>query len=453
MYNAGQTLWQNSKNALFAFYITHVNVPRNGYKVLKPLKSDIFMSKDTSVSSQNTVSHGNAPQNDLADVPVNCRLESYRFELPSEQIAQEPAQKRGSSRLFVLNRKDGTNRFAHFSELADYLPKNALLVVNNSRVLPARLYGVRPNTGGRVEFLLLTPLPLVEKEEQADGSFCATVNGLLKASKRIRLGDKFHFEAPHTENMTDSTENMADNATNSADAAVQCLDLEVCATGEFGNCSVIMRWRGDLPAFFFAAGHLPLPPYIRRPDTAEDRERYQTSYAREDRLGSVAAPTAGLHFTPELREELTRSGIGWAEVTLYVGYGTFSPVRTSDIREHAMHKEYIEVTEENAAIIAKAKAEGRPVVSVGTTSTRVLESVYAACGKVCAYNGWTNIFIYPPYEFKVADHMITNFHLPESSLLMMLSAFAGRERMLDAYSDAVREKFRFFSYGDAMLVL
>jgi S-adenosylmethionine:tRNA ribosyltransferase-isomerase len=233
--------------------------------------------------------------------------------------------------------------------------------------------------------------------------------------------------------------------------------LAVLSVGEFGRCSVRLRWRGDLAAQFLELGHLPLPPYIRRPDTPADRERYQTVYADAARTGSVAAPTAGLHFTPEIRAVLAARGFRWAEVTLYVGYGTFSPVRCADIREHGMHREYLEVPEATAAAVRAAAAEGRPIVAVGTTSVRALEGAAQAtdtrAANLAPFLGWTDIYLYPGREFRVTGHMLTNFHLPESSLVIMVSAFAGRERILSAYSQAIASGFRFFSYGDSMLLL
>lgn len=366
-------------------------------------------------------------------IPADFALESYTYELPETQIAQHPADRRGASRLFVVDRKTGGNTSARFTDLADYLPENALLVANNSKVLPARLFGTRPS-GGRVEFLMLTPLPLVQPQPApacGTGWQTAEVEGLLRMSKRVKPGGEVTFNP--------------------------AFRLEVIAPGDFGKCLVRLIWQGDLKDHFLSQGHLPLPPYIKRPtdeaDSAADRDRYQTVYAREEQLGSVAAPTAGLHFTDTQRADLAARGFSWAEVTLYVGYGTFSPVRCPDIRTHAMHREYIEISPETAAMVAAAKAEGRPVVTVGTTSTRVLEGAFAQTGCIAPYKGWTDIFIYPGFAFRVADHMITNFHLPESSLLMMVSAFAGRERVLAAYAEALVNGFRVFSYGDSMLLL
>lgn len=382
-----------------------------------------------------------------AQEPEDLLLSSYVYDLPEERIAQHPAKVRGQSRLMVINRADGHHEHAHFADICDYLPKGALLVVNNSKVLPARLLGHRAS-GGKVEFLMLTPLPLVaQKDVELDLSasdsplaqalaqntdttatpwHMAEVEGLLKASKALRSGEVLDF-GPE-------------------------LKLEVIHKGEFGRSRVTLFWQGDLGERFASQGHLPLPPYIRREDASADHERYQTVFAREDKLGSVAAPTAGLHFTPEIRQRLADHGVEWAEVTLFVGYGTFSPVRCDNILDHEMHAEYISITPETVAAIAKAKAEGRPVVAVGTTSSRVLEGVATHLGELQPYTGWINIFMYPGYNFKVVDQLITNFHLPESSLLMLVSAFAGRRAMLAAYNEAVAMEYRFFSYGDAMLL-
>lgn len=384
-----------------------------------------------------TVSPFCPPAQEAADLLLN----SYVYDLPEERIAQHPAAVRGQSRLMVVNRAAGTCEHAHFADICDYIPKGALLVVNNSKVLPARLLGHR-TSGGKVEFLMLTPLPLVEilqndakpswaEERAASGDASeawqmAELEGLLKASKALRAGEVLDFG--------------------------QRLKLEVVHKGDFGRSRVKLFWQGDLASCFMEQGHLPLPPYIRREDAKADHERYQTVFAREDKLGSVAAPTAGLHFTPEIRQRLAEHDIAWAEVTLYVGYGTFSPVRCENILDHTMHREYVSITKETVDAIAKAKAEGRPIVAVGTTSSRVLEGVATKCGELMPYDGWIDIFMYPGYGFKVVDSLITNFHLPESSLLMLVSAFAGRLQMLEAYKDAVAKEYRFFSYGDAMLL-
>lgn len=357
-------------------------------------------------------------------------LRNYHYELPHEQIAQFPPEVRGTSRLLTMSRYGQPDIEHHlFSELPDLLPPGALLVANNSRVLQARLLGSRA-TGGKVEFLLLTPLPLVMAQARArrdvpDG-WSAEVSGLVRSGGSIREGECVRFGAG--------------------------ISVTVLETGPFGQRRVRLDWQGDLQAAFAATGHIPLPPYIKRPDGEEDAGRYQTVYARADKTGSVAAPTAGLHFTAELRQRLKEKGFGWAEVTLYVGYGTFSPVRSEDIRRHQMHREYIEVGEETVQAIREARAAGRPVIAVGTTSTRALEGAAEVCGSLQAYTGWTDIYLYPGRRFRVVDGLITNFHLPESSLLLLVSAFAGRERILEAYREAVAAGYRFFSYGDAMLI-
>lgn len=359
--------------------------------------------------------------------PDDFLLSSYRFDLPEESIAQFPPEQRGQSRLLVMDHKQNTLHHSHFAQLADYLPKNALLLANNSRVLQARLLGTRP-TGGKVEFLLLTPLPLVVAAAvpQPDNHFYAEANGLVRAGGRIAEGDVISFGAS--------------------------ISVTVLESGPFGQRRVKLEWKGDLAAAFAATGHIPLPPYIKRPDDDEDQSRYQTIYSRQEKVGSVAAPTAGLHFTEDLRYSLHEHGFSWAEVTLYVGYGTFSPVRSEDIRRHRMHREYVELPEETADAIAKAKKDKCPIIAVGTTSARAVEGVHELCGKVQPFTGWTDIFLYPTRPPKVIDGMITNFHLPESSLLMMVSALAGRQPILDAYAEALAMGYRFFSYGDAMLI-
>ena len=351
-------------------------------------------------------------------------LSAYSFDLPEERIAQAPAKQRDASRLLVVEKGRGVACEKAFADLPDLLPPGALLIANNSKVLPARLLAAKP-TGGAVEFLLLTPLPLIVAKPEGHG-FTAPAQGLLRVSKRPKPGDTFAF---------------------SEDLAVTVLER-----GEFGHCRVMLAWQGDLGAIFERIGHMPLPPYIHRPDTPDDRDRYQTLHARPDKQGSVAAPTAGLHFTPEMRETLARRGFGWAEATLHVGYGTFSPVRAQDIRDHTMHAEFAEVPRATAQAVLDAKAQGRPVFAVGTTAARALEGAYAACGEIAPFAGWTDIFIRPGHRFGVLDGMLTNFHLPGSSLVIMVAALAGREIILDAYSQAIRQGFRFFSYGDAMLI-
>ena len=417
----------------------------------------------------------------VAALPPDTLLSSYRFPLPEAQIAQHPGE-RGASRLLVADRVpagDGRPVHARFADLPDYLPRGALLVANNSRVVPARLIGRRPG-GGRAEFLLLSPLPLICGEVSPVGErmFSVEAEGLIKPAGRIRPGDELVFgPGPDL-----SPGEVSDASAAAGTAPVSAADPAVCTQeraalrgvvlekGDFGRCRARLVWSaGDpekaagaeeaaeaLRRHFETLGHLPLPPYIRRPDTPEDAGRYQTVYARADKAGSVAAPTAGLHFTGDMRQRLRERGFEWAEVTLHVGYGTFSPVRCADVRDHVMHAEYAEVPAETALAVNRARAEGRPVLAVGTTAARTLEGAAAAQnaedGALAPCSGWVNSFIRPGYAFRVIDGLITNFHLPESTLLMLVSALTGRERMLTLYAEAVERGYRFFSYGDAMLI-
>ncbi len=377
--------------------------------------------------------HDTTPR-DESDVPEPFRLSSYVYELPEDRIARRPAERRDGSRLLYLDRSAPAADPRQFAELPELLaakyPQGGLLVANNSRVFPARVFGRRA-TGGRVELLLLTPLPLLHVKPLPDGRLCAEAEGLVRTAKRMKEGEKAQFEAP------------------------QGMEFQVVLLqrGEYGRCLLRLEWRGGIEAILNEIGHMPLPPYLEREDDAADRERYQTTYAAAAKAGSVAAPTAGLHFTPEVRARLAQRGFRWAEVTLYVGYGTFSPVRAADIRQHKMHSEYVEVPDETAATIRDAKASGLPVIAVGTTSARSLEGMFAARGSVEAFSGETDIYIRPGGVFNVVDALLTNFHLPESSLLIMVSTLAGRERIMAAYAVALARGFRFFSYGDAMLIV
>ncbi len=361
-------------------------------------------------------------------MPKN-NISFYDYELPPHLIADTPSI-RGNSRMAVFNKS--TNEILHknFTDLPDLLPENALLIANNSRVLPARLIGKRPMTkhggGGKIECLLLTPLPLIEQNKKIEnGNFIAEVEALIKPVKNIKLNEVYNF----------------DN-----------VSVMVKEKREFGNCIANIIWQGDLQKIIEAQGLLPLPPYMRREAELSDYERYQTSYAKENKTGSIAAPTAGLHFTNEMREKL-QSKFGWLELSLHVGYGTFSPVRAENIDEHVMHSEFVELDEQTAMQINEAKKQGRKIISVGTTTTRALEAIANMHdGKLVAYKGFVNIFIKPPYEFKVIDGLITNFHLPKSSLLIMVSALAGRENIFEIYRQAIEREYRFFSYGDAMLL-
>ena len=379
--------------------------------------------------------------------------QSYQFELSDEQIAQQPTEDRSASGLMVLPLAGNQEpTIDTFDKLLKYLPENCLVIANNSKVVPARIFGKR-KTGGKVEMLLLTPPPLLVVTPAG----AALPQGIDAAGVTWRTAK--------AEVLLRSSKKVAENEIVFFGSSLAC---RVRERSEFGKCVVDLFWWGELPEILIREGSLPLPPYIKREDNSNaalDAERYQTSYARDDKAGSVAAPTAGLHFTPELREALVQSGRQWAEVTLYVGYGTFSPVREDDIRNHPMHAEYVELSEETKQAVVAAKKEGRPVIAVGTTSARVLEGVWktqhaedAANSNepqlfaLDAYAGWINIFLYPGQQFHVIDGLITNFHLPESSLLMLVSALAGRERILAAYKLAVAKGFRFFSYGDAMLL-
>jgi len=362
--------------------------------------------------------HNNAKQRDETGIPEPYRLSSYVYELPEERIARRPAEKRDGSRLLLLDRQAEAAQPKAFVDLPGLLaakfPQGGLLVANNSRVFPARIFGRRA-TGGRVELLLLTPLPLLHVKPLPGGWQSAEAEGLVRTAKRMKEGEAGIFDAP---------EGMA-------------LGVTLLERGEYGRCRLRLEWQGDLAVILNEIGHMPLPPYLEREDDASDRERYQTVYADAAKAGSVAAPTAGLHFTPEVRARLEARGFEWAEVTLYVGYGTFSPVRAGDIREHQMHAEYVEVAEATASAIREAKAAGRPVIAVGTTSARSLEGMCAAQGGVAAFAGETSIYLYPGRTFHVVDALLTNFHLPESSLLIMVSALAGRERIMAAYALAL----------------
>ena len=350
------------------------------------------------------------------------RTDDFSFELPEELIAQRPSERRGESRLLVLDRASGSLRHVMARELADFVEPKSLMVFNDSRVRKARIYGEAEDTGARVEFLLLRRL--------GPGLWEAAATKL----KRQRPGRRYRFP--------------------------EGVEAEVTADPAGGGAerpdTRALRFEPPIDeAWLERVGHVPLPPYIKRDDGAADEERYQTVYARA--VGSAACPTAGLHFTRELLAALDERGVERRAVTLHVGLGTFLPVRSENIEEHAMHEEEYTVPEETASAVMRARAEGRPILAVGTTSLRTLESAWAAegsggAGSLRAGPGATRIFIYPGYRFNVVDRLFTNFHTPRSTLLMLVSAFAGRERILAAYEEAVRLRYRFFSYGDAMLI-
>jgi S-adenosylmethionine:tRNA ribosyltransferase-isomerase len=350
-------------------------------------------------------------------------LSDYFYELPPERIAQKPAENRENSRLLVLNREKNPLSHHHFSDIADFLHPPDLLVINDTEVIPGRLYG-RKSTGGKCEFLLLN---YGEKRHrtQADGSVICQC--LIRASKRPGPGVKFYFDA---------------------DLQAETLDFQK------GVHTVRFSCPENFEKVLFRIGNMPLPPYIRRngaEEICDDRKVYQTVYASQK--GAVAAPTAGLHFTKELLEKIRAKGVGIVRITLHVGYGTFVPVRVKDIRKHEMHSEWFSLSSETAARINEAREKGGRVVAVGTTSVRTLEYLADEKGVLSAGSGECNLFIYPGYRFRAVSAMITNFHLPESTLLMLVSAFAGREKILAAYRQAIKEKYRFYSYGDAMLIV
>jgi S-adenosylmethionine:tRNA ribosyltransferase-isomerase len=341
-------------------------------------------------------------------------LNEFDYILPEELIAQHPTDKRDDSRLLVLDRKLGTITHQHFYNIVDYLEKGDCLVLNNSKVLPARLYGIKTPTGAKVEFLLTRRL---------EGDLWET---MVHPGKRLHPGDEVVF---------------------SEDGSFKAIIKDYGADGtrhaEFSYSGLFLE---TLEKY----GKMPLPPYIDRANDLEDKDRYQTVYSKIN--GSVAAPTAGLHFTQDLLSQIEAKGIHLAYVTLHVGIGTFRPVKCDVIEEHKMHFEEYEIDVENAAIINKAKSSGGRIISIGTTSTRTLESAVDDQGRVIQGRGNTEIFIYPGYKFRVVDSLVTNFHLPKSTLLMLVSAFSDRETILKAYDEAIMQKYRFFSYGDAMYI-
>ncbi|MCQ4727094.1 tRNA preQ1(34) S-adenosylmethionine ribosyltransferase-isomerase QueA [Anaerotignum faecicola] len=340
------------------------------------------------------------------------KTSDFNYFLPEELIAQEPLNDRASSRLMVMDRQTGEIKHTVFKSITQYLKKGDCLVINDTKVLPARLIGRRKNTGARIEVLLLVRKGI------------DTWEVLVYPGKKAKIGDKIVFG-----------EGM--------------MEAEVIDIIEGGNRIVKFSYKGVFETVLNELGEMPLPPYITH--KLKDKARYQTVYAEHD--GSAAAPTAGLHFTPELLKEIENMGVKIARVTLHVGLGTFRPVKVEDVLEHEMHSEYYVVEQEQADIINSAKKAGGRIISVGTTSTRTLESVADESGLIRAESGWTKIFIYPGYKFKAIDCLITNFHLPESTLIMLVSAFAGKEHVMEAYKTAVEEKYRFFSFGDAMFIV
>ena len=339
------------------------------------------------------------------------KTSDFDFYLPEELIAQHPLEKRDYSKLMVLDKETGKIEHKHFYNVIEYLNQGDTLVLNNTRVMPARLIGEKAESGGKIEFLLL-------KRIEGDKWEC-----LAKPGKRAKIGTEFVF----------------------GKGKLKCKVVDIV---EEGNRIIEFSYDGIFEQVLDELGEMPLPPYIT--ERLDDRERYQTVYSKEQ--GSAAAPTAGLHFTKELLEEVKKKGVNIAYVTLHVGIGTFRPVKVDDVNEHVMHSEFYNLEEEDAKIINDTKKRGNKIISVGTTSTRTLETIGDENGFVKAQSGWTNIFIYPGYEFKVVDKLITNFHLPESTLIMLVSALSGKEKVMNAYNEAVKERYRFFSFGDSMII-
>lgn len=339
------------------------------------------------------------------------KTSDFYYDLPKELIAQTPVEPRDSSRLMLLDRNTGEIDHKHFYDIIDSLNPGDLLVANDSRVLPARIYGIKDETGARVEFLLL---------RQITGNHW---EALCKPGKKAKEGASFTF----------------------GDGLLKATVAEV---KDDGNRIVDFECDENFFSTLDKIGQMPLPPYIT--EELKDKERYQTVYSHE--LGSAAAPTAGLHFTKELMQRIKDKGVNIAYVTLHVGLGTFRPVKVDDVTKHKMHSEHYEIPQETAKLINETKKNGGRVIAVGTTSCRTLESVASFYGEIKPCEGFTDIFIYPGYEFKVLDGLITNFHLPESTLIMLVSAFAGYDNVMNAYKTAVEEKYRFFSFGDAMFI-
>lgn len=338
-------------------------------------------------------------------------VKDFYYDLPEELIAQDPLENRSDSRLMVLDKYSGEIEHRIFSDITDYLKEGDCLVINNTKVIPARLYGSKVGTDAKIEILLL-------KRREKD-----IWETLVKPGKKAKIGTRISF-------------------------GDGLLVGEVIDVVEEGNRLIQFQYDGIFEEILDKLGQMPLPPYITH--QLKDKNRYQTVYAKYD--GSAAAPTAGLHFTPELLEKIQKMGVNIAEVTLHVGLGTFRPVKETDVLKHHMHSEFFQIDEKAAELINQTKEKGNRIISVGTTSTRTLESAADENGHIEAKSGWTEIFIYPGYQFKVIDGLITNFHLPESTLVMLVSALAGREHVLSAYQEAVKERYRFFSFGDAMLI-
>ncbi|MBC8317353.1 MAG: tRNA preQ1(34) S-adenosylmethionine ribosyltransferase-isomerase QueA [Desulfobulbaceae bacterium] len=362
------------------------------------------------------------------DIPSQYNLDSYHYDLPEQSIAQQPADCRDSSRLLVYEDDNDQMSDHVFSEIVDYFKAGDLLVVNDTKVFPARLIG-RKETGGRAELLVLEyPNTVTHTADDANGKVSqAEVIGLTKSSKRLKVGQKIIFSSSFS--------------------------AEIAEELPGNKMKVRLTFPGDIEQAFDTYGQMPLPPYIKRDngENSQDRKRYQTVFASE--TGAVAAPTAGLHFTDDLLLKIRKKGVKVARLTLHVGYGTFAPVREQDIRKHNIHSEYVTVPKETAEEINRTNRDGGRVWAVGTTSVRSLEFAADSGGVVHEVSDWCKLYIYPGYEFKVVRNVITNFHLPGSSLLFLVSALIGRENLLRCYKHAVADDYRFFSYGDAMLIL
>ncbi len=341
------------------------------------------------------------------------KLTDFDYDLPPDRIAQSPLQQRDASRLLVVNRDTHTFHHTRFFQIGEYLPDPALLVLNDTRVIPARLIGNKSETGGKIELLLI-------REKETD-----TWETLAKPRRNLRIGTQIVFG--------DGT-----------------LIGEVIAKPDDGHCTVHFNYKGTFSTILADVGMMPLPPYIRRAPNAEDKVRYQSVYAATE--GAIAAPTAGLHFTQELLAKLKDNGIETATLTLHVGPGTFQPVKVEDIQTHKMHAEYIDLAETEANRIRSAREAGVKIVAIGTTVVRALETA-GATGTLYPYSGYSELFIYPGHRFNVVDALVTNFHLPKSTLLMLVSAFAGKDLIQKAYQEALQHNYRFYSYGDAMLIL
>ena len=341
------------------------------------------------------------------------KTKDFDFDLPENLIAQKPIENRDHSKLMIVDRKTGKIEHRIFKDILEYLREGDCLVLNDTKVLPARLFGIKDKTRGKVEFLLLKKIDAYHWEV------------LVKPGKRAQVGDKIIF-------------------------GEGVLEAQIIHVNEDGSRIAEFQYHGGtFEEILDQLGVMPLPPYIK--ETLTEKERYQTVYSKHD--GSVAAPTAGLHFTERLLDQIRQKGVQIAFITLHIGLGTFRPVKTEEIEAHAMHSEFYQVNEEAANLINSTKRKGGRIIAVGTTSTRTLESIADEQGIVHPGQGWTDLFIYPGYTFKVIDGLVTNFHLPKSTLIMLVSAFAGYDNTMAAYSHAVKEKYRFYSFGDSMLIL